>query len=90
MLDHRKRVDVFIGSTVDIVLKKDQPTGKLTRGVVQRILTNKAYHPRGIKVMLTDGSVGRIQAFPDTSWDYSSLSDRIESDSTELTEKTVV
>lgn len=86
MLDHRKRVDVFIGSTVDIVLKKDQPTGKLTRGVVQRILTNKAYHPRGIKVMLTDGSVGRIQAFPD----YSSLSDRIESDSTELTEKTVV
>ena len=90
MLDHRKRADVFIGSTVDILLKKDQPTGELTRGVVQRILTNKAYHPRGIKVMLTDGKVGRIQAFPDSTWDDSFLSGRIESGSTELMGKTVV
>ena len=43
------------------VLKKDQPTGKLTRGIVGRLLTNKGYHPRGIKVMLTDGQVGRVQ-----------------------------
>ena len=49
------------GMTVDIVLKKDQPTGKLTRGVVQRILTNSPHHYRGIKVMLTDGQVGRVQ-----------------------------
>jgi uncharacterized repeat protein (TIGR03833 family) len=49
------------GMTVDIVLKKDQPTGILTRGTVGRLLTNKSYHPRGIKVMLTDGQVGRVQ-----------------------------
>ena len=53
---------VKIGSTVDVVLKKDQPTGKLTRGTVGRILTNSPNHWRGIKVMLVDGQVGRVQA----------------------------
>ena len=43
------RADIKSGMTVDIVLKKDQPTGKLTRGVVGRILTNSADHHRGIK-----------------------------------------
>lgn len=61
MLDYTKRSDIEIGATVDIVLKKDQSTGKLTRGVVQRILTNSPHHWRGIKVMLEDGSVGRVQ-----------------------------
>ena len=61
MLSNQTRKEIHIGATVDIVLKKDQPTGKLTRGVVQRILTNKPLHPRGIKVMLTDGQVGRVQ-----------------------------
>ena len=46
---------------MDVVLKKDQPTGKLTEGVVGRILTNSSHHPHGIKVMLQDGQVGRIQ-----------------------------
>ena len=55
------RADIKPGMTVDIVLKKDQPTGKVTRGVVGRILTNSADHHRGIKVMLTDGQVGRVQ-----------------------------
>lgn len=64
MLDNRTRNDIFVGSTVDIILKADQPTGRLTRGVVSRILTNKAFHPRGIKVMLSDGSVGRVAQFP--------------------------
>lgn len=49
------------GLVVDIVLKKDQPTGVLTRGTVEKVLTNKATHTRGIKVMLTDGQVGRVQ-----------------------------
>lgn len=49
------------GQCVDIVLKKDQPTGKLTRGIVGRILTHSPNHWRGIKVMLTDGQVGRVQ-----------------------------
>ena len=53
------------GMTVDIVLKIDQPTGRLTRGVVGRLLTNKSYHPRGIKVMLEDGQVGRVQHIVD-------------------------
>lgn len=46
---------------VQIVLKKDQPTGKLTEGYVQDILTNSQEHWRGIKVRLTDGQVGRVQ-----------------------------
>lgn len=57
----RRRNEISKGKTVDIVLKKDQPTGKLTRGTVAVILTNSAYHPRGIKVRLADGQVGRVQ-----------------------------
>lgn len=56
------RANIKIGALVDIVLKKDQPTGKLTRGHVKRILTNSPTHPHGIKVMLTEGDqVGRVQ-----------------------------
>lgn len=55
------RADIKIGASVRIVLKKDQPTGRLTDGVVARILTNSPTHPHGIKVMLTDGQVGRVQ-----------------------------
>ena len=47
--------------TVEIVQKADQPTGKLTRGVVGRILTKSPAHPHGIKVMLEDGRVGRVK-----------------------------
>ncbi|MGH4051302.1 MAG: YwbE family protein [Clostridium sp.] len=56
------RSNIPIGTTVDVVLKKDQRTTKLTRGIVKRLLTNSAVHPRGIKVMLEDGQVGRVQA----------------------------
>ncbi|CAM4388900.1 MULTISPECIES: YwbE family protein [Saccharibacillus] len=49
------------GLTVDIVLKKDQSTGALTRGVVKDLLTNSATHPHGIKVRLQDGQVGRVK-----------------------------
>lgn len=55
------RANIKIGSEVDIVLKKDQRTGSLTRGKVARILTNSPNHHRGIKVMLADGQVGRVQ-----------------------------
>ncbi len=61
MLDNTRRADIFVGSTVDIVLKKDQKVGILTRGVVQKVLTKKPIHTRGIKVMLVGGSVGRVQ-----------------------------
>jgi len=56
------RKNIPIGITVDVVLKKDQRTNTLTRGVVKRLLTNSAVHPKGIKVMLEDGQVGRVQA----------------------------
>jgi len=56
-----KRDDIDPGMEIMIVLKKDQPTGKLTKGVVKDILTNSAFHPRGIKVRLEDGQVGRVQ-----------------------------
>jgi uncharacterized repeat protein (TIGR03833 family) len=55
------RSDVKPGLEVDIVLKQDQRTGKLTRGVVKDLLTNSAQHPHGIKVRLQDGQVGRVQ-----------------------------
>ncbi|AWI05862.1 YwbE family protein [Clostridium drakei] len=61
-MNGQKREDVYSGRVVDIVLKKDQPTGKLTRGVVKDILTNSKFHPRGIKVRLQDGKIGRVQS----------------------------
>jgi uncharacterized repeat protein (TIGR03833 family) len=60
-MNGQNRIDVKIGATVKIVLKSDQRTGKLTEGVVGRILTNSSFHPHGIKVMLTNGQVGRVQ-----------------------------
>jgi len=60
-MNGQNRADVSIGATVRIVLKADQRSGKLTDGVVMRILTNSSFHPHGIKVMLTDGQVGRVQ-----------------------------
>jgi len=54
--------NIKIGALVDIVLKKDQATGALTRGHVRRILTKSPNHPHGIKVMLEEGGqVGRVQ-----------------------------
>jgi uncharacterized repeat protein (TIGR03833 family) len=55
------RSNIKEGLEVGIVLKQDQRTGKLTRGVVKRILTNSSTHPHGIKVQLTDGQVGRVK-----------------------------
>ena len=46
--------------TVDVILKKDQRTGKRTRGIVKELLTNSTFHPHGIKVRLEDGQVGRV------------------------------
>lgn len=61
MKDPRNRADVPPGTRVMVVQKQHQPTGQLTEGVVANILTNSAFHPRGIKVRLTDGIVGRVQ-----------------------------
>jgi uncharacterized repeat protein (TIGR03833 family) len=61
-MDGKIRNNIKTGALVDIVLKKDQPTGKLTRGHVKRILTRSPTHPHGIKVMLEEeDQVGRVQ-----------------------------
>jgi uncharacterized repeat protein (TIGR03833 family) len=57
-----KRVDIKPGLRVSIVLKADQSSGKLTRGVVKDILTRSPVHPHGIKVRLENGQVGRVKA----------------------------
>jgi uncharacterized repeat protein (TIGR03833 family) len=61
MRDGQIRKDIQPGMLVAIVLKQDQHSGKLTRGIVRDILTKSANHPHGIKVRLTDGQVGRVQ-----------------------------
>jgi uncharacterized repeat protein (TIGR03833 family) len=55
------RKNIFIGLEVNIVLKEDQRTGGVTNGFVKKILTNSAFHPHGIKVMLETGEVGRVK-----------------------------
>lgn len=55
------RANIKLGMEVDIVLKKDQRTGKRTRGKVQWILTSADFHSRGIKVTLDNRQVGRVQ-----------------------------
>ena len=61
-MDGRNRGDVHVGDEVDVVLKRDQRTGMLTRGVVKEILTNSPFHAHGVKVRLADGRVGRVKA----------------------------
>ena len=55
------RNNIKIGQKVAIVLKQDQRTGKLTEGIVKKMLTNSPTHPHGIKVMLVSGKVGRVK-----------------------------
>ena len=59
--DGRMRNNVQIGNEVEVVQKRDQRSGVLTRGVVQRVLTKSASHPHGIKVRLESGEVGRVK-----------------------------
>lgn len=55
------RASIKPGLTVMIVLKQDQRTGKLTKGIVKEILTKSPNHPHGIKVRLQSGLVGRVK-----------------------------
>lgn len=60
-MDGTIRKDIHPGLAVIIVQKHHQRTGELTQGIVQDILTSAPVHPRGIKVRLTSGEVGRVQ-----------------------------
>ncbi len=57
-----RRNEILPGMRVQIIEKQNQRAGTLTEGVVMRLLTKSATHPHGIKVMLEDGKVGRVQS----------------------------
>jgi uncharacterized repeat protein (TIGR03833 family) len=59
-MNGQNRAHIYPGLEVDIILKKDQRSGKLTRGIVKDLLTSSSFHSRGIKVRLEDGQVGRV------------------------------
>jgi len=59
-VDGRNRKNIQIGTWVAVVQKNHQQTGEETEGMVKRILTKSPHHPHGIKVMLDNGSVGRV------------------------------
>lgn len=59
-MNGQNRNDIYPGLEVEIILKKDQRSGKRTRGFVKDLLTSSTYHSRGIKVRLEDGQVGRV------------------------------
>ena len=64
-MDGRTRANMRPGLRVRVVEKQNQGNGKLTEGVIQRILTKSPTHPHGIKVMLEDGIVGRVKEIID-------------------------
>ena len=61
MTQGTNRANIKQGLSVGIVLKQDQRSGKITTGIVKRILTKSSHHPHGIKVQLENGQVGRVK-----------------------------
>jgi uncharacterized repeat protein (TIGR03833 family) len=62
-----RRNELRPGLVVRIVEKHNQRSGQLSEGTVSRILTSSESHPHGIKVMLQDGRVGRVQSIVNPS-----------------------
>ena len=60
-MNGQNRAEITPGLAVVIILKQDQRSGKLTKGIVKDLLTKSPFHSRGIKVRLEDGQVGRVQ-----------------------------
>lgn len=60
-MNGRSRQNIKPGMQVSIVLKKDQRSGQLTKGIVKDILTKSPNHPHGIKVRLENGEIGRVK-----------------------------
>jgi uncharacterized repeat protein (TIGR03833 family) len=60
-MDETLRDNIYPGLKVAIVQKHHQGSGELTEGIVAEILTNSPSHPRGIKVRLASGQVGRVK-----------------------------
>ena len=59
--DPPPRSDIHIGDAVWVIKKENYGTNNYTQGIVAAILTSKEFHPRGIKVRLTDGTIGRVK-----------------------------
>ena len=64
-MNGKDKKNIRPGLKVDIVLKQDQRTEKLTRGIVKDVLTKSSHHPHGIKVRLETGEVGRVKDIVD-------------------------
>ncbi len=60
-MDGTSRQNIKPGLTVQIVLKRDQRSGNLTKGIVKELLTKSPNHPHGIKVRLESGEIGRVK-----------------------------
>ena len=60
-----RRSQLRPGLEVSVVQKHHQRSGELTRGIIERLLTNSPTHPHGIKVKLTSGVVGRVKELHD-------------------------
>jgi len=60
-MNGQNRSEITPGLAVVVILKQDQRSGKLTKGIVKDLLTKSPFHSRGIKVRLEDGQVGRVQ-----------------------------
>jgi uncharacterized repeat protein (TIGR03833 family) len=66
-MDGKHRKDIKPGLRVNITQKQDQRSRRLTNGIVKDVLTKSTYHPRGIKVRLETGEVGRVQEIVEVS-----------------------
>lgn len=56
-----KRSEIRRGTAVWIIEKENYGSDHFKQGIVRDILTSKEDHPRGVKVRLEDGTVGRVQ-----------------------------
>ena len=56
-----RRSQIKPGEAVWIIEKENYGTENYKQGIVKEILSPRENHPRGIKVRLSDGSVGRVQ-----------------------------
>jgi uncharacterized repeat protein (TIGR03833 family) len=61
IINNPTRDQLAPGMTVVIIEKHNQRTGIESTGAVDRILSPGLSHLHGIKVMLTDGRVGRVK-----------------------------
>lgn len=64
------RSNIKVGMCVRIESKYDMGTGKLTEGIVKKILTPGTSHPYGIMVDLEDGMRGRVKQFLKSSKEF--------------------